>query len=242
VIAAGEGTRLRPLTERWAKPILPIDGVPVVVTLVHELAAAGCDPITVVTGHLAEQVEALLAPLPYGVRFARQPHPRGSADAVARAQPRGPFLMSAADTRYRPGDVARFAVAAAGGDGAISVRRQPGRPEYTRIAVDDGRVLRVHDPAADGGWTAAPLMYVGARLLPFLDPLPGKPPYEMATVFQLAIDVGVPVSAIEVGRTRDLTTPVDLVRENFPYLRAAEAAAQRERSGGAGGVGAGTTR
>src|SRR4029450_10519663 len=29
VIAAGLGTRLRPLTERYAKPVLPIDGKPV---------------------------------------------------------------------------------------------------------------------------------------------------------------------------------------------------------------------
>jgi NDP-sugar pyrophosphorylase family protein len=68
-MAAGEGTRLRPLTERWPKPILPIDGKPVVVTLVHELAAAGCSPIVVVTGHLREKVEAILSPLPYELRF-----------------------------------------------------------------------------------------------------------------------------------------------------------------------------
>ena len=64
VMAAGEGTRLRPLTERWPKPVLPIDGRPVVVTLVHELAAAGCGTIVVVTGHLREQVEELLRRCP----------------------------------------------------------------------------------------------------------------------------------------------------------------------------------
>ena len=40
-MAAGEGRRLRPLTERYAKPVLPIDGRPVIVTLLHELRAAG---------------------------------------------------------------------------------------------------------------------------------------------------------------------------------------------------------
>ena len=42
VMAAGEGTRLRPLTERWPKPLLPIDGRPVLATLLCELAAADC--------------------------------------------------------------------------------------------------------------------------------------------------------------------------------------------------------
>jgi molybdopterin-guanine dinucleotide biosynthesis protein A len=217
-MAAGEGTRLRPLTDRWPKPVLPIDGRPVVVTTVHALAAAGCGPIVVVTGHLGEQVEALVRPLPYDLRFVVQPEAAGSADAVARAGAEPPYVVSAADTSYHPGDVERFVEAAHGADGAIAVRLQPGRPDHTRIHVEDGRVLRVDAPGSPGGWTAAPLWYVGAAVGERLLPLPGRPPYELGAVFQRAIDAGVVVSAIQVGRTRDLTSPVDLVRENFPYL------------------------
>src|SRR5690348_8168348 len=97
-MAAGEGTRLRPLTERWPKPILPIDGRPVVVTLLHELAF--CERIVVVTGHLAEQVEALVRPLPYPIELVRQPPGLGSADAVLRAQAKAPYLALAADTVF----------------------------------------------------------------------------------------------------------------------------------------------
>ena len=217
-MAAGEGSRLRPLTERWPKPVLPIDGLPVVVTTVHELAAAGCAPIVVVTGHLREQVEALLAPLPYDIRFALQPEPLGSADAVARAEAGPPYVVTAADTKYAPGDLARFVAAGRGTDGAVAVRIQPGRPDHTRIHVEDGRVLRVVAPGAPGAWTAAPLWYVGERVGARLLPLPGAPPHELSAVFQLAIDEGAVVSAIQVGPTRDLTAPADLVRENFPYL------------------------
>src|SRR6266536_2467423 len=84
VMAAGEGRRLRPLTERYAKPVLPIDGRPVIVTLLHELRAAGIERVTVVTGHLAEQIESLLAGSPIELRFVRQPEALGSADAVRR--------------------------------------------------------------------------------------------------------------------------------------------------------------
>jgi CTP:molybdopterin cytidylyltransferase MocA len=190
-MAAGEGRRLRPLTERWPKPVLPIDGRPVVVTLVHELAAAGCAPIVVVTGHLAEQVEALLAPLPYELRFVRQPAGQGSADAVKRAEAVPPYLVSAADTVYQPGDLARFGREGREHDGAYAVYR----------------TLR------------QPLWLLGAPVARFLDPLPGKAPYELREVFRQAVDGGADVSAIQIGRTRDLTSPVDLVRENFGYLR-----------------------
>ena len=84
VMAAGEGRRLRPLTERWPKPVLPIDGVPVIAALMREVAAAGLGPVTVVTGHLAEQVEELLgdgSAFGLELRFVRQPSPDGSAES-----------------------------------------------------------------------------------------------------------------------------------------------------------------
>jgi NDP-sugar pyrophosphorylase family protein len=218
-MAAGLGTRLAPLTDCWPKPVLPIDGRPVVVTLVHELAAAGIERFVVVTGHLAEQVEALLAPLPYELRFVTQPERLGSADAVARAGAKAPYLVSAADTRFAAGDLTRFASVARDLDGAIAVRRQPGRPPGSEIEVDDGRVIRLKAARTADGWTAAPLWCLGPAVARHLEPLPGRAPHELTDVFQLAIDAGAAVSAIQVGRTRDLTTPTDLVRENFDYLR-----------------------
>jgi NDP-sugar pyrophosphorylase family protein len=86
-MAAGEGLRLRPLTESWPKPLLPIDGRPVIATVLRALADGGCTTATVVTGHLADALEALVGDGGFGIeiRFARQPRPDGSADAVRRA-------------------------------------------------------------------------------------------------------------------------------------------------------------
>ena len=84
-MAAGEGRRLRPLTESWPKPVLPIDGRPVIATLLRELAAADLKRVTVVTGHLADQLEELVGDgSGFGVeaRPVRQPRPDGSGDAV----------------------------------------------------------------------------------------------------------------------------------------------------------------
>ena len=47
--------------------------------------------------------------------------------------------------------------------------------------------------------------------------LPG-PPFELATAFQRGDRRGERVAAVEIGKTRDLTDPLDLVEENFPYL------------------------
>ena len=182
MIAAGEGRRLRPITERWPKPILPIDGKPVIATLLHELDAARLAPVTVVVGHLGEHIRRLLAGR--DIRFAEQPEPLGSADAVRSALSAGaqaPFVVTVADTVFAPGAIGRFVEGweASGADSAM----------------------------------APPLWGLGPALVPLLDDLPG-PPFELRVAFERAPSV----EKLELGPTRTLTEPADLVAENFVYL------------------------
>jgi CTP:molybdopterin cytidylyltransferase MocA len=194
-MAAGEGRRMRPLSERWPKPVLPIDGRPVVVSLLRELAVSGLRQVTVVTGHLAEQVEELLGDggaFGVEVSYARQPEPDGSADAVRRAVEAGadpPLVVSAADTLYAAGDTRRFA------DAFV----ESGKPSALAYAPD-GR--------------PAPLWGLTAVVTELFDELSG-PPFELLEAVERAGEV----ARVEIGKTRDVTGPLDLVRENFPYLR-----------------------
>jgi NDP-sugar pyrophosphorylase family protein len=226
-MAAGEGSRLRPLTDRWPKPVLPIDGRPVIATLLRELSAAGCTFAVIVTGHLAEQVEELVEDgSAFGLEatFVRQPGVLGSADCVQRGLAAGaepPFLVTAADTVYTTGDVRRFAeaFAANGGAGALAVRRVPAADDSQRqpVRIVDGRVEKVIDDDPSNPLGAAPLWAFGPELVPFLDGL-GGPPYELSHAYRDGIAAGLEVAGVEIGPTRDLTHPVDLVGENFPYL------------------------
>jgi len=215
VMAAGLGTRLRPLTERYAKAVLPVDGKPVVAQLVRELAAAGCPRVTIVIGHLGEQVQRLLGDgRAFGVvlRYVRQPQPDGSADAVKRAAEEPPYLVLAADTVFPAGAIASFA-ARPPSAGAIAVRR---RPERLPARVRAGVVERVLDPDGPGPFSGAPLWAVGAPVHERL--CLDNRPWELGNAFQAAIDAGEQITAVEIGSTRDLTAPLDVLEQNFPYL------------------------
>jgi dTDP-glucose pyrophosphorylase len=227
VMAAGEGSRLRPLSDRWPKPVLPIDGRPVIATLLRELAEAGCTFVVVVTGHLAEQVEELVGDgsgFALEVRFVRQPGVLGSADTVRRALSAGaepPFLVTAADTVYSAGDVRRFAEAyvGSGAAGALAVRREPPPepPHRPAVRIVDGLVTKVIDDDPANPLGGAPLWALGQELVPLLDGLSG-PPFELADAVERAVEEGLEIAGIEIGKTRDLTHPVDLMEENFSYL------------------------
>jgi len=218
-MAAGEGRRLRPLTERYAKPVLPIDGRPVIVTVLQELQEAGIGRITVVTGHLAEQVESLLTGFPHELRFVRQPRPDGGADAVRYAALRPPYLVVGADTVFGRGDIARFLAAVEGFDGGLAVRRKPPPgPGRAAVRIEDGLVVRIFDDDPANPLAGAPLWFFGERVHRQLDDLPG-PPFENAIAVMRAIEHGARVAGVEIGSTRDLTDPLDLVVENFGYSR-----------------------
>jgi NDP-sugar pyrophosphorylase family protein len=230
VMAAGEGRRLRPLTERWAKPVLPIDGRPVIATLLRELRWAGLTAATIVVGHLGTQIERLVGDgAGFGLRvaYARQPEPLGSADAVRyglAAGARPPLLAVGADTSFQPGSIeaARERWLASGTVGGLAVRDVPIReiPERSSVQVEGDRLVSVVEkpPDASAGTLAgAPLWFLGEELCASLEDLDG-PPYELAEAAQRAVASGREIAAIRIGPTRDITRPEDVVARNFPYL------------------------
>jgi len=219
-MAAGEGRRLRPLTDAWPKPALPIAGRPVIATLLQELASAGFEQVTVVTGYLAEQVETLLgdgAGFGLRIRYARQPEPLGSADAVRcalEAGARPPLLALAADTVFTSGDLSRVAQLAEGTPAALGVRPSAD-PEKTLATVLNGLVTAIGEGA--GELRAAPLWLLGQEIVASLPDLSG-PPFELADAVRKEISAGKEILAVELGPTRDLTRPEDVMTHNFPYL------------------------
>jgi dTDP-glucose pyrophosphorylase len=221
-MAAGEGTRLHPLTETWPKPLMPIDGRPVIATLLRELAAAGFDRATVVTGHLAEQLEILIGDgSAFGLALdtVRQPEALGSADAVRRAMDTGakpPLFVTAADTVFARGDLARAVEKweAANAAGALGVR-EGGRPDQPPVTVEDGRLGELN--ASDSPYTAAPLWILGEDIAATLADVPG-PPFELAHAVQDALAAGKEILALHMKPTRDVTRPADVMKHNFPYL------------------------
>ena len=84
ILAAGLGTRLRPITETTPKCLVPINGVPLLELWLRQCERAGIDAVLVNTHHLAERVEEFVAArrgMP--VTLAYEPSLLGSAGTIA---------------------------------------------------------------------------------------------------------------------------------------------------------------
>jgi mannose-1-phosphate guanylyltransferase len=83
ILAAGLGTRLRPLTEAVPKPLISIGGETLLDRWVRALTRAGAQKIRVNTHHLRDQMAEHLAWLDKHIEEAHEPELLGSAGAIA---------------------------------------------------------------------------------------------------------------------------------------------------------------
>ncbi|WP_043527953.1 N-acetylmuramate alpha-1-phosphate uridylyltransferase MurU [Litchfieldella xinjiangensis] len=99
ILAAGLGTRMRPLTDHCPKPLLPVGGKPLIVHHLERLRAAGIDEVVINVSYRGEQIiDALGDGHRYGLEIAwsREETPLETGGGILKALPmlgEAPFLL-----------------------------------------------------------------------------------------------------------------------------------------------------
>jgi len=88
ILAAGEGVRLRPYTQLVPKPLMTINGIPLLTFHIDKLNSLGIpnEKIIVVVSHLKEEIMGFLNRFHKGVRIVEQGEKKGTAAAVEYAK------------------------------------------------------------------------------------------------------------------------------------------------------------
>jgi mannose-1-phosphate guanylyltransferase len=177
LLAAGLGTRLRPLTDSLPKILVPVLGVAMLDRLVAGLARQGVTEIALNTHHRAPDVERHLAgarlPPGVGVRRFHEPRLLGTGGALVNAAEfwSGPLLLWNGDILA---DVDLAALGRAhGAGGALATLVVSGRAASSYVLADgDGVLCGIDSPQRGGrrlvrasGGEAARRAYHGVAML-----------------------------------------------------------------------------
>lgn len=247
VLAAGEGTRMRPLTANLPKPLLPVAGKPFLRHTLEALREAGVRDVAVLVGWQGHRVRESFghgADLGLSIVYEEQAERLGTAHAVGslRSHVDGPFLSVNGDvvvTGEALAGMIRFH-AKVGGTVVGVVEAADPRP-FGVVEMKGDRVASLEEKplAPKSSWINAGIYVFEPEVFAAIDRTPrsARDEYEITDTIRLLMassDVHgfrLPDEWLDVGR------PWDLLRANAALLRRVKGAVRGEVEKGATLVG-----
>lgn len=188
ILAAGLGTRLRPLTHRTPKALVPVLNRPLLGLWLDRLRQAGFTRVAVNTHHLAQEVAQFLeAYTPSGMAVAVRPEPEllgtgGGLAALGRALEEAPFLAVNVDVLT---DLDPAAILQSHPREALVTLVLHHCPPYHRVWLSPGgRVQGIGTEPPEGGSRA--LAYTGLQVVTpkFVKLLPPAGPFDLVAMWR----------------------------------------------------------
>jgi len=226
ILAAGLGTRLRPLTEVVPKTLWPVLNRPLLGLLLAQVEGSGFLQVAVNTHHLAGQVERFLAGQPWSFNLSVSPEPEllgtgGGLKRLAEILCGGPFLAVNGDILT---DLDLAAVYRSHREDAIATLVLHDCPPYNQVWVDGESVVGIGGTPPPGV-VGPPLAYTGVQVVGprMLDYLPAGEPYDLVAAWRQALAAGERLAALVVAGYfwQDLGTPAAYLAAHRRLLQGA---------------------
>ena len=115
IIAAGEGSRLAQEGVALPKPLVELNGCPMIRRLIDIFLGCGAESISIIVNEemtaVKEYVQSLSLPVPLHLTVKSTPSSMHSFYEVSRTFESGKFILTTVDTIFRPDEFARYVAA-----------------------------------------------------------------------------------------------------------------------------------
>jgi UDP-N-acetylglucosamine diphosphorylase / glucose-1-phosphate thymidylyltransferase / UDP-N-acetylgalactosamine diphosphorylase / glucosamine-1-phosphate N-acetyltransferase / galactosamine-1-phosphate N-acetyltransferase len=223
VLAAGAGTRLGELGRRYSKPMVPLNGRPLIDWVLRRLQAAGIERVIVVRYVEDVPLTIFLRAEHRGVEIVTQSERRGIGDALRQARAlvaaEPAYLACACDSLFEVEDLCRVIECGRrdASTAALGVLEMGAAATAARSAVrlDGDRVLEIIEKPPPGtapsGLVAMPLYWLPRSAAVYIENVApvGNEAY-ISTALNDFIRAGGLVRAVRVRWRMEITTAADV--------------------------------
>lgn len=229
ILAAGEGSRMRPLTYTRPKVMLPVANKPILEHLLIEAVEAGIKEFFFIVGYHDEQVRDYFGNggrWGVNIEYCTQRKQLGTADAlkVVEELVDGNFLMINGDIIVDHADIVKIARKK---NNTMSVVEVEDTTDLGLVEVKEDRVIHIHEkvemPPSNLANAGLYLFTPGIFDAVSRTPKSSRGEHEITASLQLLIDGGQPVSCQKIDYWLDLSYPWDLLSANEALLSKVEA-------------------
>lgn len=167
ILAAGYGTRFRPVTYTLPKPMVPVCNRPLIAYAVEVLKNAGVDDVIVNLHHLPEAIEKYLHDTyssELDIHFSLEPEILGTGGGVRKVRPllereEDFFLVNADTIQFPDWNSLRHARSQRDALAALTLRHPPEGDKFTAVWFEDGLITGF------GKGRGEPLMFSGSHCI-----------------------------------------------------------------------------
>lgn len=232
ILAAGRGTRMGALTAEVPKPMLPVQGRPILEHILEGFASVGVEEFLIVVGYRHELIEEYFRNWRLPIEFRIQEPVDGTGSAARLAREfigNDPFLFSFGDILCRPEAYTRCSDILINHPATMVVAGVKDVDDPWRgaaVYADDGIITKIIEKPPIGTsttrWNSAGLYAMRPIVFHYLERLQPSPrnEYELTSIFEMMLQDGLElrISPIE-GEWRDIGFPDDLDAANHFQTR-----------------------
>jgi UDP-N-acetylglucosamine diphosphorylase / glucose-1-phosphate thymidylyltransferase / UDP-N-acetylgalactosamine diphosphorylase / glucosamine-1-phosphate N-acetyltransferase / galactosamine-1-phosphate N-acetyltransferase len=232
ILAAGKGTRLRPWTNTTPKPLLMLNGKPILSYILEGFAGAGVDDLQLVVGYLGGQVRDFYGGSFGGMKitYYEQKEQLGTAHALLLAEEalkNAAFMMSWGDILCEPENYPALREFHEKNNFTATITLNEVDDPYAGAAVyvRDGRVTEIIEKPPKGQsttkWNNRGIFVFQPEIFDEVHSLEMSPrgEYELPQAIGKMVDRGVPVGGMPVtGFNSDIGT-IEEFHEYENYLK-----------------------
>lgn len=220
ILAAGEGTRLRPFTETMPKVMIPVANKPILEHVINAVFRSGIEEVVLVVGYKKETIMDYFREKE-NITYVVQDKQLGTAHALLQAKNHvdESFIVLAGDNIIDHESITKLTRSEP--EVSMLIKKHPLPSKYGVVFLKGNRVKRVVEKPSNetSRFISTGIYRFPPSVFDEVEKLASQGIYDLTSVLQALLHQGEEIEVMVAGRWMDVVYPWDIIDVNEEMIR-----------------------